>query len=174
MLGYYENFPENVHCVAMFQYLHPRNVVQEAILSTFHHLNSEILDLSILTPYLRQNCQVGFEFGVAEGLNFNFLDKEELDKCLRIVNEKEVELIDFLFVVKYYLIRNSGKRVPLRFDYHLLSFRFLENGLELRIHHEKGTLRISFDELIDFIIKQINIRLSSRMQSLLVLGEFVR
>ena len=170
----YENFPEDVHCVAVFQHLNPRNVLQQAIFLAFHRLNSEILDSSILTPYLRQNCRVGFEFGVAEGLDFNFLDQEELDKCLRIVDEKEVELMDFLFVMKYHLIKSGGKLVPLRFDYHFLSFRFIENGLELRVHHEKGTMRVSFDELIDFIIKEINIGLSDRMQFPLVLSKFVR
>lgn len=174
MLGCYEKFPENVHSIAVFQHQNSTNSLQKAILLAFQHLNIETFDLSVVTPYLNQKCRVSFEFGVAEGLHFNFLDQNELNQCLGSVAEEEQEMLDFFFVVRYHLIKKDGKRVPLRFDYHLLRFIFNENSLEIRIRHEKGTRHVSLDELTDFIVKQINVELSGRQLAPLVLSEFVK
>ena len=172
MLGRYENFPESVHAVALFDYQDSAKEVQKAILCALHNLNHERYDLDAVTPYLKQNCEVSFEFGVAEGFDFNFLDQKELDQCLRSVAEKELQTLDFFFAVRYHLIREGGKRVPLRFDYHVLRFTFQESGLELRIRHERGTQRVTLDDLTDFIAKQINAELSRRELTPLILGAF--
>lgn len=172
MLGRYENFPENVHGVALFEYQDSAKEVQKAILCTFHCLNQETFDLGAVTPYLKQNCEVGFEFGVADGVDFNFLDQKELDRCLKSVDETEVETFDFFFSVCYHLAGDGGKRVPLRFDYHVLRFLFQEGGLELRIRHERGTQRVPLDDLTDFLVKQINIELSRRQLTPLFFGTF--
>jgi hypothetical protein len=172
LLGRYENFPENVHGVALFEYQDSAKEVQKAILCTFHCLNQATFDLGAVTPYLKQNCEVGFEFGVADGFDFNFLDQKELDRCLKSVDETEVETLDFFFAVCYHLVRDGGKRVPLRFDYHVLRFLFQEGGLELRIRHERGTQRVPLDDLTDFLVKQINIELSQRQLTPLFFGAF--
>ena len=172
MLGRYENFPENVHAVALFDYQDSAKELQQAILCAFHNLNHERYDLDAVTPYLKQKCEVSFEFGVAEGFDFNFLDKNELDQCLRSVAEKELRTLDFFFVVRYHLIREGSKRVPLRFDYHVLRFTFQENGLEMRIRHERGTQRVTLDDLTAFIAKRINVEVSRRQLTPLILGAF--
>ncbi len=172
MLGRYENFPENVHGVAFFEYQDSAKEVQKAILCTFHCLNQETFDLGAVTPYLKQNCEVGFEFGVADGVDFNFLDQKELDRCLKSVDETEVETLDFFFSVCYHRVRDGSKRLPLRFDYYVLRFLFQEGGLELRIRHERGTQRVPLDDLTDFLVKQINIELSRRQLAPLFLGAF--
>jgi hypothetical protein len=172
LLGRYENFPENIHGIALFQYQDSAKSLQQTILCTFHRLNSEIFDLGAVTPYLKQKCDVGFEFGVADGFDFNFLDQNELDQCLKSVDETEVEALDFFFSVRYHLIRDDGKRVPLRFDYHVLRFVFQEGGLELRIRHERGTQHVPLDDLTDFLVKQINVELSRRQLVPLFFGSF--
>ena len=172
MLGRYENFPENVHAVALFDYQDSAKEVQQAILCALHNLNHERYDLDAVTPYLKQKCEVGFEFGVAEGFDFNFLDQRELDQCLRSVAEKELQTLYFFFVVRYHIIREAGKRVPLRFDYHVLRFSFQESGLELRIRHERGTQRVTLDDLTAFIAKRVNVELSQRQLTPLILGAF--
>ncbi len=172
MFGRYENFPETVHGVALFNYQDPAKSIQQAILCALHHLNHEVYDLGAVTPYLKQKCEVGFEFGVAEGTVFNFLDEKELDQCLNRVAEKELQTLDFFFVARYHATSNEGKRVPLRFDYHVLRYIFQEGCLELRIRHEKGTLRIPLDDIIDFIAKRINAELSRRRLNPLVLTNF--
>ncbi|MCZ2807808.1 MAG: hypothetical protein O2V44_00480 [Candidatus Bathyarchaeota archaeon] len=172
MLGRYENFPESVHAVALFDYQGSAKEVQQAILCALHHLNYECYDLDAVTPYLKQKCEVGFEFGVAEGFDFNFLDQKELDQCLRSVAEKELQTLDFFFVVRYHIIREGSKRVPLRFDYHVLRFSFQESGLKMRIRHERGTQRVTLDDLTAFIAKRINAELSRRQLTPLILGYF--
>jgi hypothetical protein len=172
LLGCYENFPENVHALAFFDYQESAKEVQKAILCAFHQLNHERYDLDAVTPYLKQKCEVGFEFGVADGFDFNFLDKNELDQCLRSVAEKELQTLDFFFAIRYHLIREAGKRVPLRFDYHVLRFSFQEGGLQMRIRHERGTQRVTLDDLTNFMAKRINAELSRRRLTPLFLGAF--
>jgi hypothetical protein len=172
LLGRYENFPENVHGVTLFEYQDSAKEVQKAILCTFHRLNQETFDLGAVTPYLKQNCVVGFEFGVAEGVGFNFLDQKELDRCLKSVDETEVETLDFFFAVCYHRVRDDGKRIPLKFDYHVLRFSLQEGGLELRIRHERGTRRVPLDDLTEFLVKQINVDLSRRQLTPLFFGAF--
>jgi len=172
LLGRYENFPETVHAVVLFDYQDSAKEIQKAILCALHNLNHERYDLDAVTPYLKQKCEVSFEFGVAEDFDFNFLDKNELDQCLRSVAEKELQTLDFFFAVRYHIIREDSKRVPLRFDYHVLRFTFQENGLEMRIRHERGTQRVTLDDLTDFIAKRINAELSRRQLTPLILGAF--
>jgi hypothetical protein len=172
LLGCYDNFPKNFHGLFCFQYHDSMKGLQQAILCTFHGLNSETFDLSAVTPYLKQNCMVGFEVGVADSFDFNFLDHSELDQCLKSVAENELLTLDFFFAVRYHLIRDDGKRVPLKFDYHLLRFVFQEVGLKLQICHEKGTQRVPLDDLTSFLVKQINAGLSYKQLMPLFFGDF--
>ena len=172
LLGRYENFPENIHGISIFQLQYSTKSLQKAIFYTFHRLNSETFDVGAVTPYLKQNYEVGFEFGVADGFDFNFLDQNELDQCLESVDETKMENLDFFFTVRYHIIRDDGKRVPLRFDYHVLRFVFKDGVLELRIRHERGTQQVPLDDLIDFLVKQINVELSRRDLSQLFFGSF--
>ncbi|MGD9131119.1 MAG: hypothetical protein PVH73_06050 [Candidatus Bathyarchaeota archaeon] len=172
MLGRYENFPENVHGITLFEYHDSAKEVQKAILCTFHRLNQETFDLGAVTPYLKQNCEVRFEFGVADGAGFNFLDQKELEQCLKSVDETELETLDFFFAVCYHSVRDGGKRVPLKFDYCVLRFSFQEGSLELRIRHEKGTQRVPLDDLTEFLVKQINVELPQRQLMPLFFGDF--
>jgi hypothetical protein len=174
LLGRYENFPENVHGITLFEYQDSTKEVQKAILCTFHRLNQVTFDLGAVTPYLKQNCVVGFEFGVADGVDFNFLDQTMLEQCLRSVDETELETLDFFFAVRYHRVRDGGKRVTLKFDYHVLRFLFQEGGLELRIRHERGPQRVPLDELTEFLVKQINVELSLRQLTPLFFGDFKR
>jgi hypothetical protein len=172
LFGSYENFPETVHNIALFNYQDPAKSVQQAILHAFHHLNYEVYDLGAVTPYLKQGFQVGFEFGVAESSVFTFLDSKELDQCLKRITEKEVQTLDFFFVVRYHATSDCGKRVPLRFDYHVLRFIFQDGCLEMQIRHEKGSQRIPLDDLTGFIAKQVNSELYQKRLNSLVLVNF--
>ena len=172
MLGHYDNFPENIHSISYFQSENSAKNLQQAILCLFQRMNHETFDLVTLNPYLKQNCIVGFEFGVADGLDFNFLDHNELDQCLKCVDETELETLDFFFAVRYHIIKDGNKRVPLRFDYFVIRFVFQESSLVLRTRHERGTQRVQLDNLIDFIVRQINAELSCRMLIPLFSGNF--
>lgn len=145
-----------------FQYQDSIKGLQYAVLGTFYRLNNECFDLAAVTPYLKQNCEVSFEFGVADGFNFNFLDHEELTRCLNNVDENELSNLDFFFIIRYHIVKDNGKKVPLKFDYHLLRLVFQESGMEIQICHEKGTQRVPIDDLTYFLIERINVRLSQK------------
>jgi len=172
LLGCYSNFPKNIHGISSFQYFDSAKGLQQAILCAFFRLNSESVDLGTVNPYLKQNCVVSFEFGVADGFDFNFLDQNELTRCLTGVDENELQTLDFFFAVRYHLVRDDGKRVPLKFDYLVLRFLFQEGGLELQIRHEKGPQRVQSEDLTEFLVKQINFELSRKQLMPLFCGGF--
>ena len=173
MLGRYENFPEVIHGVARFAFESPVKKVQQAILRAFHQLNQEVSGLNAVTHHLPPDIEVSFEVGVAEDVEFNYLDKEELDRFQKSIVEKELPILDFFCVVRYHVVNDKRKRVPLKFDYHMLRFMFQGNSMELRICHERGTQRVPLENLITFITKRINEKLSKKRQKTLNL-EYLR
>jgi hypothetical protein len=162
LLGRYKNFPEIIHGVARFTCKSSIDRVQQSILSALHNLNQEICDLIAVTPHLPQKCETSYEFGVAEDVDFNFLDKKELDRLQRSIVEKSLSILDFFCVARYHVVNDKGKRVPLKFDYHILRFMFQKNSIELRICHERGTQRVPLEDLVAFVAKRINEELSQR------------
>ena len=109
---------------------------------------------------------------MADSFDFSFLDQNELEQCLKSIDENELQILDFFFAVRYHLIKDDGKLVPLRFDYLVLRFEFQKGGLELQIRHEKGTQRVPLEDLTDFLVKQINIELSRKQLMPLFFGDF--
>jgi len=172
LFGLYEDFPKNIHGITRFQHNNLSKDLQHAILKTLYRLNNEIFDFGVLTQYIKQNCEISFEFGVADGFSFSFLDQNELDHCLKRVDETELGTLDFFFAVRYHIFKDDDKRVPLRFDYHVLRFFFQKDILELRIRHEKGIRRVSLDDLSRFLVDQINDELSRRQLEPLFFGNF--
>ena len=160
MLGHYNNFPGIIHGDAQFICKSSTTKVQQTILSALHHLNQEVCSLSTIIPYLLQECEVSFEIGVAENFNFTFLDNKELERLHRHITERNFPTLDLLCVVRYHVTTNGRKRVPLKFDYHLLRFLFQEQSLEILVCHERGTQRIPVEDLIRFVTKRINEGLS--------------
>jgi hypothetical protein len=172
LFGRYEHFPESIHAIALFNYQGSADNIQQAILCELHHLNHEVYDLGAVTPYLNQKCEVSFEFGVAEDNVFNFLDEKELEQCLKHVSKKKLQTLDFFSVVRYHVFKEGNKRIPLRFDYHVLRYTFSKGCLEMRIRHEKGAQRIPLDELTNFLSKRVNAELSRKKLNPLVLRHF--
>ncbi|UCF58691.1 MAG: hypothetical protein JSV15_06445 [Candidatus Bathyarchaeota archaeon] len=161
MLGRYENFPETVHGIARFAPTPSIAQMQEAILHALYQLNHEICDLERIVAVSLLKCEVSFEFGVAEAEEFNYLDEEELNRFRKSVVDKTFSVLDFFCVVRYH-VNKKGKRVPLKFDYHLLRFMFYGARMELRVTHERGAQHVSLEELIAFIAKRVNEDLSKK------------
>jgi hypothetical protein len=174
LFGEYENFPKNIQGIALFEYHEAIKNVQKAILFTFYKINQEIYKLSDVASYLDQNCEVGFEFGVAESSNFIFLDKKELERCVKFLSEKDFGSLDFLFIVRYYRIKVDSKKVPLKFDFQIIRFIFKRDFLELQIHHEKGPQHIPIDDLTKFMAKKINSELVHQELLPLIIGDFLK
>ena len=155
MLGRYENFPDTVHSVARFTHQSTERKLQQAILRALHRLNQERRDLNTISPFSKPRCEVSFELGVAEGITFNYLDREEFERFQKSIKKEAPPTLDFFCVVRYHALK-KGRRIPLRFDYHLLRFMFHKNGVELRIAHERGTRRVCLEDLVNFIAKRVD------------------
>jgi len=112
---------------------------------------------------------VSFELGIAEESAFNFLDKEELQRVCRHVEGRALSTIDVFCAIRYHTINESGKRTPLKFDYHLLRFTFYKKNIELLVSHERGTQRIPLEDLVTFLTNNVNEELATRRQRQLTL-----
>ena len=160
LLGYYENFPDVIHGVARFTCKFSKSKVQHVILRTLHKLNEQVFSLEDIATFSPSQCEVSFEFGIADGIEFSYLDEEELNRLRKGIVKKAPPALDFFCVVRYHIVKNE-RRVPLKFDYYMLRFIFYnKKNLELRMSHQRGIRRVSVEELITFITKYINEELS--------------
>lgn len=139
--------------------------MQQTILRALHRLNEQVFGLNDMTTFSSSECEVSFEFGIADGVEFNYLDEEELNRLRKRIVERALPALDFFCVVRYH-IKKGEKRVPLKFDYHMLRFIFYDkNSLELRISHQRGIRHVSVGDIIRFITKRINEKFSENRLS---------
>lgn len=169
MLGRYENFPQVIHGIAEFTFPTSTQQLQQAILEVAHQLNHEAYSVKDFTPFLTSNCQVSFEFGIAEDMTFNYLDKEELERFQKQVETIPLRIIDIFSVIRYHTVNAKGKRTALKFDYNMLRFTFSRKTMQLFVAHERGNQRISLEDFITFLANKINKKLEEETQKTLVL-----
>ncbi len=169
MLGRYENFPQVVHGIARFTFPSSTQQLQQAILEVAHRLNHGVYSVKDFTPFLTSNCQVSFEFGIAEDTAFNYIDKEELERFQKQIETKPLRVIDIFSVIRYHTVTAKGKRAPLKFDYNILRFTFSRKTMQLLVSHERGNHRISLEDFITFLTNKINEKLKKEAQKALVL-----
>jgi hypothetical protein len=168
MLGRYENFPELVHGIAGFTFPFNMQLLQQAILETTHRLNHEVYEMQDFTSFPESSCKVSFEFGIAEDMTFNYLDEDEFERLQKQIEIKPLRVLDIYAVIRYH--KNHGeKRRPLKFDYNMLRFTFFRRNMELLVSHERGNRRISIEDFILFLTRQINERLMKETGKGLVL-----
>jgi len=116
--------------------------------------------LRSVATFSPSESEMGFEFGIADGVEFNYLDEEELHRLLPSIVREAPQTLDLFCVLRYHIIK-AGKRVPLKFDYYMLRFTFYDkNNVELRVSHQRGIRRVSAEEIITFMTKRINEELS--------------
>ena len=162
MLGLYENFPKTVHKTASFATSISNKRLQQALIQTFQKINNKNFNLEeIANPSVPQ-CTVILEFGIAEANNFNYLNTEETNKMLKIIQKKPLQVMDFFCALRYYKMQN-GKKTPLRFDYYMIRFIFNKDSMEIQIFHERGPRYTSPEDITDFIGGKINERFSKKI-----------
>jgi len=161
MVGVYNNFPKTVHKIVVFAASTSERRLQRALIEAFHKLNNGTFKLDeVATPSVPQ-CTVIFEFGIGEESDFTYLDSEEKDRLLKMIEKKLFPLMDFLCVIRYYKTQN-GKKTPLKFDYYMLRFVFSKKSLEMQIFHEKGLMYVSPKDLPGFVAHGINAGFSKK------------
>ena len=161
MEGVYTHFPDTYHCAALFLHKASRRKFQKSLIGLFYEMNmgEESFNIQSITSH---GIKIAFDIGIADELTFNFIDDEERKKWLSILNKREFEILDFLLVARYYVSRDGRDR-PLRFDYYMLRFLFGRRSVELRIYHEKGTRRLSIEDLVDLLYKGLRRRIGGEL-----------
>ena len=156
--GIYENFPNTCHYVAVFEFKAPLNALKSAILNALYNLNRlENIPKRIL-PKTTMGLKVIFEFGIADGSTFNYLDEETLRDSMKKTHLNIYRIMDFICIIRYY--KPASKIIKrfraLRFDYYLLRFIFGRDVFEIRVFHEKGLQRIDAKTLIEILAEGVN------------------
>lgn len=155
--GEFANFPVNVHKITKVICDHPKPKIQMALIRALHKLNGtqQLYPISVSGRSGIYNGTLGFEIGVANGINFHYVNDDMAKKlCEFVGNGGLYSVLDFIIIVTYHYNRR-GKRIHLNFDHHHLRFVFYEEGFEMRLFHIKGIRRMPLDEFIKRIVSVI-------------------
>ena len=168
MLGSYENFPETIHGKACFAVSLPNKRLQQTVITTLQKLNVKTCSVESITSPSIPQCAVSFEFGIAEGQDFNYVDDEEKIRMLQAVRKKAFLTMDFLCALRYHKTNEGKEKTPLRFDYYVIRLTFGEGSMEARVFHERGPRHLEPEDLIHLIADEIN--QACRKKALRILG----
>jgi hypothetical protein len=155
MLGKYENFPLNIHFLERYSSTITIKRVQEKLVQTLKDLNRKPLSFEEISIPTIPNSEVIFEFGIAEGEGFNFLDETETQRALDILKTQQIHSLDFFCVIRYYKVIPQ-KKTALKFDYYMLKASFAAKTVEFQVFHKQGPRYISPQELALIIVDRIN------------------
>jgi len=162
MLGFYENFPVTVQKIMRFATATSSKTVQKAIVQCLQRLNGEKLSLEEVARFPKPQFTVIFEFGIADGDTFNYLDLEEAQKVLESIRKAPLQVMDFFCAIRYYR-EHIGKWSPLKFDYYLLRLAFNNGLVEAFIFHERGPRHLLPEDIVNFIVERVNGSLPRKM-----------
>ncbi|MCL2358152.1 MAG: hypothetical protein LBH74_03195 [Nitrososphaerota archaeon] len=155
-LGFYDNFPPNVHHAENYRVIVTNRQLQQHLIQFFDELNHRRFNFEEVTIPTIPNGVVIFEFGLAETDSFTFLNETQTKKALEYVSRVQVQTLDFFCVIRYY--KNSyGKQQALKFDYYMLRMVFKKGTFELQIYHERGPRYLSPQDIEGFLVNNLNI-----------------
>jgi hypothetical protein len=162
MLGLYENFPKTLHKTAFFATSISNKRLQQALIQTFQKINNDNFNLEeIANPSVPQ-CTVILEFGIAEANNFNYLDDEEANKVLKVIQKTPFQVMDFFCALRYHKTQDE-KKTRLRFDYYMIRFAFNKDSMEIQIFHERGPRYVSPEDIANFAVNKIGETFSKKI-----------
>jgi hypothetical protein len=160
VLGFFENFPEHIHRIEDFSTSLSSKRLQQRLVMVLQEINQRTFSFEEVTYPTVPECTIIFEVGLAEAKNFNYIDGEEAEKGSSILKKAPMQLMDFFFAIRYYK-GIAIKKTPLRFDYYMIRFVFGNNSVEIRVFHERGPRYISPEDVITFLVNEVN-KTSSR------------
>lgn len=155
MLGFYENFPANIHRTENFTSPLSSKKLQQRLIQVLHKINRETFSFEEIAYPTVPEGTIIFEAGLAEAKSFNYIDEEETKRVLSALRKETFRSMDFFCAVRYY--KGTGeKKTPLKFDYYLMRFVFGKNSVEIRVFHERGPRYISPEDIVAFLVNEIN------------------
>jgi hypothetical protein len=155
MLGRYDNFPVNIHRIENYTSKLSSKQLQQKLIQTLKVMNRKPFSFEEIAIPTIPNCEVIFEFGIAEDNGFNFIDEEETKKTLDAIKSGRLQTLDFFSAIRYYKI-NAENKTALKFDYYLTRTSFAAGAMEFQVFHQRGPRYISPEDLTALIIDKIN------------------
>lgn len=160
-LGIYWSFPNKCHSAAILEFITPVIDLQKSILNTLYKLNGHSVGRD-LQKLIGPNVKIVFEFGVADGFVFNYIDGETLESLLDEMEREIFHILDILCLIRYYILKEGGKTKALRFDYYLIRFIFKSGEAEIQVFHERGLQRVSAEDLLKFLSERVGLEMAER------------
>jgi len=156
MLGFYENFPLNIHLSELFISSLSKKMLQQRFIELFIDLNTKNFSFEDIGNPTIPDATVIFEFGIADDQSFSYLDEEEARKLREIVEKRALQTLDLFCIIRYYKV-TQPKKLPLKFDYYLLRISFgKDHTIELQLYHERGPRYLGPQDVVDFLIRKVN------------------
>ncbi|MBN1245654.1 hypothetical protein JXA31_08680 [Candidatus Bathyarchaeota archaeon] len=160
MIGFYENFPVNIHRIETFVTPLSSKRLQRRIIQVLHDINRRTFSFEEVACPTVPECTIIFEAGLAEAKSFNYIDEEETRKVLNALRKAPFQTMDFFCALRYYKGTEENK-TPLKFDYYLMRVVFGKNAVEIQVFHERGPRYISPEDIVAFLVNEVN-KTSSR------------
>jgi hypothetical protein len=155
MLGFYENFPVNIHRIEAFATTLSSKRLQRRLIQVLHDVNRRKFSFEEVSCPTVPECTVIFEAGLADAGSFNYIDEEETKKVLSALRKAPFQIMDLFCAVRYYK-DVAKKKKPLKFDYYMMRAVFGKNTVEIRVFHERGPRYVSPEDLITFLVTKVN------------------
>ncbi len=155
VLGFYENFPSSIHLLDTFSSVLSNKLLQQKLIHVFFEANRNEFSFEEVANPTVPDAKVIFEFGLADGVGFNYIDEEETKKAVNLLAKEKLHTIDFFCSIRYYKYK-AEKKTPLKFDYYLFRTVYGKDKFEIQVHHERGPRYISPKDLVAFIFNKIN------------------
>jgi hypothetical protein len=155
MLGFYDNFPVNIHRIESFSTTFSNKKLQQRLIRVLREINRRSFSFEEIACPTVPECTIIFEAGLADAKSFNYIDEEEAKKVLNALNKAPFQTMDFFYAVRYYK-GTAEKKAPLKFDYYMMRVVFNKNALEIRVFHERGPRYISPEDIVTFLVNMLN------------------
>jgi hypothetical protein len=155
MLGFYENFPVNIHRIEAFATPMSSKRLQQRLIQVLRDVNRRTFSFEEVACPTVPECTIIFEAGLADAGSFNYIDEEETKKVLSALRKAPFQIMDFFCAVRYYK-GIAEKKKPLKFDYYMMRAVFGKNTVEIRVFHERGPRYISPEDLVTFLVTKVN------------------
>ena len=154
-LGFYENFPPNIHRVDRFASTLSIKQLQVELIQVLKDVNGREFSFEeVANPTVPEGTVI-FEFGLAESGDFNYIDEEEVKKIQSFLAKERLHSMDLFCSIRYY--KGSGEgRSALKFDYYMLRTIFSKDMMEVQVFHERGPRYLSPEELTMFVFEKVN------------------
>jgi hypothetical protein len=155
MLGFYDNFPVNIHGIERFSTTFSNKKLQQRLIQVLSEINRRTFSFEEVACPTVPSCTIIFEVGLAEAKSFNYIDEEETKKVLRALRKAPFQTMDFFCAARYY--KNAAdKKAPLKFDYYMIRALFGKNAVEIQVFHERGPRYISPEDMVTFLVNMVN------------------